>query len=141
MPLSKQDRESFLAEPHVAALSVSRGPDQAPLTVPIWYQYTPGGEAWVLTGPGSAKARAIEAAGRFTLMVERSIPTTRYVAVSGPVVRTAPGAEELSREMAERYLAPDKVEEFLAFEREQFPESVVFAIRPEQWLSADLGAW
>jgi nitroimidazol reductase NimA-like FMN-containing flavoprotein (pyridoxamine 5'-phosphate oxidase superfamily) len=141
MPLSKEERESFLAEPHVAALSVLQGPDRAPLTVPIWYQYTPGGEAWVLTGAGSVKARAIEAAGRFTLMVERSAPSTRYVSVSGPVVRAEPGTDEQNRELARRYLTPDKAEEFLAFSKEHLPEHALFAIQPENWLSADLGQW
>ena len=51
--LSAHDREQFLAEPHIAALSVSDGPGRGPLTVPIWYQYEPGGEPWVLTGAGS----------------------------------------------------------------------------------------
>ena len=62
--LSVRDRELFLAEPHIAALSVSAGPDRGPVTVPIWYQYEPGGEAWVLTEAASRKARLIEAAGR-----------------------------------------------------------------------------
>lgn len=53
----------------------------APLTVPIWYQYVPGGEVWVLTLAGSRKARHIEAAGRFSLMVDRLEPTIRYVSV------------------------------------------------------------
>jgi hypothetical protein len=44
--LSKQEREQFLAEPHVAALSIRDGSDRGPLTVPIWYQYAPGGEPW-----------------------------------------------------------------------------------------------
>src|SRR5262245_45691429 len=90
MPLSVHEREQFLAEPRVAALSVSAGPNRGPLTVPIWYQYTPGGEAWVLTSPVSRKARLIEQAGRFSLMVERSQPTDRYVSVEGPATRTAP---------------------------------------------------
>src|SRR5579875_3175374 len=98
------DRESFLAEPHVAALSVSDGPDRGPLTLPIWYQYTPGGEAWVLTEAGSRKARLIAAAGRSTLMVDRVMPTGRYVSVEGPVTRTAPGTDDLLREITERYL-------------------------------------
>jgi hypothetical protein len=95
--LSVRDRESFLAEPHVAALSVSAGPGRGPLTVPIWYQYAPGGEAWVLTDAGSRKARLIETAGRFTLMAERVMPTVRYVSVEGPVSRTVAGTDELLR--------------------------------------------
>ena len=102
--LSVHDRELFLAEPHIAALSVSAGPGRGPLSLPIWYQYEPGGEAWVLTEAGSRTARLIQAAGRFTLMVERVAPTTRHVSVEGPVTRTAPGTNGLLREIAARYL-------------------------------------
>ena len=113
--LSVRDRELFLAEPHIAALSVSAGPGRGPLTVPIWYQYAPGGEAWVLTPAGSRKARLIEAAGRFTLMVERVTPTVRYVSVEGPVTRTIPGTDELLREITVRYLPPEKVPAYIEF--------------------------
>src|SRR5215813_15249747 len=107
MALSAKEREQFLAEPHIGALSVVERPDRAPLTIPIWYQYSPGGELWVLTEPGSRKAHAIEAAGRFSLMAQRTAPTVRYVAVEGPAIRTVAGGVERSREMAARYLPPD----------------------------------
>jgi nitroimidazol reductase NimA-like FMN-containing flavoprotein (pyridoxamine 5'-phosphate oxidase superfamily) len=80
--LSVRDREFFLAEPHVAALSVSAGQGRGPFTVPIWYQYAPGGEAWVLTEAGSRKVRLIETAGRFTPGLRRvpDLPSgVRYV--------------------------------------------------------------
>src|SRR5215813_11036174 len=108
--LSVRDRELFLSEPHVAALSVSAGHGRGPLTAPIWYQYTPGGEAWVLTEAGSRKVRLIETAGRFTLMVDRVMPTVRYVSVEGLVTRTVPGTDELLQEITARYLPPDKVQ-------------------------------
>src|ERR1700753_3756355 len=100
--LSVRDRELFLAEPHIAALSFSAGPDRGPLTLPIWYQYAPGGEPWVLTPADSRKVPLIEAAGRFTLMVERTMPTVRYVSVEGPVARTIPWTDELLQEVTER---------------------------------------
>jgi hypothetical protein len=137
--LSVGDRELFLAEPHIAALSVSAGPGRGPLTVPIWYQYAPGGEAWVLTEAGSRKARLIEAARRFTLMVERVMPTTRYVSVEGPVTRTVPGTDELLREIAARYLPPDKVPAYIEFAMTELGEQVAIYLRPERWLTADLG--
>ncbi len=133
------DRELFLAEPHVAALSVSAGQSRGPFTVPIWYQYVPGGQAWVLTEAGSRKARLIKAAGRFTLMVERVMPTVRYVSVEGPVARTVPGTDELLREIASRYLPPDKVPAYIEFATEELGEHVAIYLRPERWLSADLG--
>ena len=137
--LSASDRELFLAEPHIAALSVSAGPARGPLTVPIWYQYAPGGEAWVLTEAGSWKVRLIEAAGRFTLMVERVVPTVRYVSVEGPVTRTVPGTDELLWEIATRYLPPEKVPAYIEFARADFGEQVAIYLRPQRWLSADLG--
>jgi hypothetical protein len=139
--LSVRDRELFLAEPHVAALSVSAGPGRGPLIVPIWYQYSPGGEAWVLTEAGSRKARLIEAAGRFSLMVERVVPTARYVSVEGPVTRTAPATDELLREITVRYLPPEKVPAYIEFANADFGEQVAIYLRPERWLSADLGPW
>lgn len=139
MALSKNDREEFLAQPHVAALSVSDTDGRAPLTVPMWYQYTAGGEPWVLTGLGSRKHRLIEAAGRFTLMVDRVEPSIRYVSVSGAVAGITPATDAQNREMAARYVAPDKLEAYLAY-AESYGEQVVITLRPEHWLSADLGS-
>ncbi|KLO31769.1 pyridoxamine 5'-phosphate oxidase [Mycolicibacter heraklionensis] len=140
MALSKDEREQFLAEPHIAALSVNAGPGRGPLTVPIWYQYAPGGEPWVLTGAGSRKAKLIEAAGSFSLMVERTEPTLRYVAVDGTVSRIEPGTEDLHAELAHRYLPPERAEKFLQFALAELGEQVVIYLRPQHWLSADLGA-
>ncbi len=137
--LSVRDRELFLAEPHVAALSVSAGQRRGPLTLPIWYQYAPGGEAWVLTEARSRKARLIKAAGRFTLMVERVMPTVRYVSVEGPVTRAVPGTDELLQEIAARYLPPDKVPAYIEFVTTELGEQVAIYLRPERWLTADLG--
>lgn len=139
MPLSKQEREEFLSAPHIGALSVVDAPDRAPLTVPIWYGYTPGGEVWIHTGPDSRKARAIKTAGRFSLMAQRVEPTVRYVSVEGPVIRTERGSRERSTEMAARYLPADKVAEFVDYEQTHLGEHVAIFMRPEHWLSADMG--
>jgi Pyridoxamine 5'-phosphate oxidase len=137
--LSVPDRELFLAEPHVAALSVSAGQGRGPFTVPIWYQYAPGGDAWVLTEARSRKAQLIEAARRFTLMVDRVMPTIRYVSVEGPVTRVVPETDELLREITERYLPPDKVPAYLDFAKRELSEQVAIYLQPERWLTADLG--
>jgi hypothetical protein len=133
------ERAQFLAEPHVGALSVVERPDRAPLTVPIWYQYSPGGELWVRTPPGSRKARAIDAAGRFSFLVQRTTPTVRYVSVEGPVTRTAPCGDEQTVELVGRYLPADKIDDYVEFERTHLGEHVAIYLRPEHWLSADLG--
>ena len=137
--LSARDRELFLAEPHIAALSVSAGRDRGPVIVPMWYQYEPGGEAWILTESASLKARLIGSAGRFSLMVDRVAPTIRYVSVEGPVTRTVPETDELLWEIATRYLAPEKARDYVAMAKAEFGEQVVIYLRPERWLSQDLG--
>jgi len=93
----------------------------------------------VLTEAGSRKARFIEVAGRFTLMVERVMPTVRYVSVEGPVTRTVPGTDELLREIATRYLPPDQVPAYIEFVEADLGEQVAIYLRPERWLTADLG--
>jgi hypothetical protein len=137
--LSVRDRELFLAEAHIAALSVSAGPDRGPLTMPIWYQYEPGGEAWILTEAASRKVPLIEAAGRFTLMVDRVTPTTRYVSVEGPVARIVPGTDEMLQEIAGRYLPPDGVQDYIDLANTQFGEQIAIYMRPQRWLASDLG--
>jgi nitroimidazol reductase NimA-like FMN-containing flavoprotein (pyridoxamine 5'-phosphate oxidase superfamily) len=139
MALTKKGREEFLAEPHVGALSVSEGDERGPLTVPIWYQYSPGDDLWVLTGAASRKTRLIESAGRFSLMVDRVRPSVRYVSVEGPVVGVEPGTEEHLHEIAHRYLPEEAAARYIDFARAELGEQVVVSVRPERWLSADLG--
>jgi hypothetical protein len=139
VPLSVSEREKFLAEPHIGALSVSAGPERGPLTVPVWYQYTRGGELWVLTGADSRKAKLIKEAGRFTVMVERLEPTVRYVSVEGPVARMVPGTDEQLLEMTSRYLPEERVGPYLEFAKANLPEDVAIYMSPQRWLSADLG--
>lgn len=141
MALSQDEREQFLAEPHVAALSVYAGDTRGPLTVPIWYQYSPGGEPWILTGPASRKARLIEATGYFTLMVERVEPTTRYVAVDGAVSRIEPGTDDQMEEMARRYLSGDTADRYLDFAKKNLGEHIAIYMQPQHWLSTDMGSF
>lgn len=141
MALSSEERERFLAEPHVGALSVYAGDTRGPLTVPIWYQYSPGGEPWILTGPGSQKARLIEASGYFSLMVERVEPTVRYVAVDGAVSRIEPATDAQLEEVTRRYLSGEAADRYLEFARREHGSSVVIHMQPQHWLSADLGSF
>ncbi|MEV5435110.1 pyridoxamine 5'-phosphate oxidase family protein [Streptomyces sp. NPDC052682] len=139
MALSRAEREKFLAEPHIAALAVDAGPGRAPLTVPIWYQYEPGGDLWIMTGADSRKNRLIREAGRFSLLVDRVEPTVRYVSVEGPVLDTTPATVEQLRELSARYLPAEAVDAYVAFSLQNHGEQVVIRMRPERWVSSDLG--
>ncbi|MFB4424955.1 pyridoxamine 5'-phosphate oxidase family protein [Streptomyces sp. QL37] len=140
MALTRTEREQFLAEPHIGALAVDAVEEgRAPLTVPIWYQYAPGGDLWIMTGRDSRKGTAIAAAGRFSLMVERLTPTIRYVSVEGPVVATLPATREQLVEISARYLPAEKVDGYVDFAWREHGEQVVIHMRPQRWLSSDLG--
>lgn len=135
MALSITERHDFLAQPHVAALSVEAGPSRGPLSVPIWYWFEPG-DLWVLTPPNSRKAQLIAAAGRFTLLVQRTTPSIRYVSVEGTVVESGPATAEQVRQMARRYLPKDRVEPYVEFARNEH----IIRMQPAHWLSSDLGS-
>lgn len=139
MALTREEREEFLAEPHIAALAVDAGAGRAPLTVPIWYQYEPGGDLWIMTGLDSRKNELIQAAGKLSLMVDRIEPTIRYVSVEGPVVNTVPATLEQLREISARYLPAEKVDGYVDFAWKNHGEQVVVHVRPERWVSSDLG--
>ncbi|ARF70812.1 pyridoxamine 5'-phosphate oxidase [Kitasatospora albolonga] len=142
MALTHDEREQFLAEPHVAALAVDSAEEgRAPLTVPIWYQYAPGGDLWIMTGRDSRKGRLIAGAERFTLMVDRVEPTVRYVSVEGPVVSTLPATREQLVEISARYLPAEKVDAYVDFAWKEHGEQVVIHMRPQRWLSSDLGGF
>jgi PPOX class probable F420-dependent enzyme len=134
--MSREEREEFLAEVHVGVLSVASVGGASPLTVPIWYAYSPGGTVNVSTGPGTRKAAAITAAGRFSLCVQDERPPYRYVTVAGPaVIEEASAAERL--ELARRYLGPEGGDAYMAAN----PGGIHVMIRmtPENWLTADFG--
>ncbi|MGV0799496.1 pyridoxamine 5'-phosphate oxidase family protein, partial [Mycolicibacterium elephantis] len=73
------------------------------------------------------------------LMAQRLEPSVRYVAVDGPVSRIEPGTDEQLVEMTKRYLPPDKVDAYLEVARREHGEAVAIYMRPQHWLSADLG--
>ncbi|GGX59275.1 pyridoxamine 5'-phosphate oxidase family protein [Streptomyces minutiscleroticus] len=139
MALTREEREQFLAEPHVGALAVAAEEGRAPLSVPIWYHYEPGGELWILTGRDSRKARLIGDAGRFTMMADRVEPTIRYVCAEGPVVGVAPGTREDHLRLASRYLPAGKAEAFVDYAERELGPQVVIRMRPQHWVGSDLG--
>ncbi|MFC4007507.1 pyridoxamine 5'-phosphate oxidase family protein [Nonomuraea purpurea] len=138
MPLSVAARKAFLAEPHIASLAVEAGDGRGPLNVPVWYDYDPGGEIRFLTDGDSLKANLITKAGRFSLLVQRSSPTYRYVSVEGPLVRSHPSTLDDLTRIAARYLPPDALSGYV--QGSDLNVLVTFRMRPERWLSADLGA-
>ena len=137
LTMTTPERETFLAGVHVGVLSVD-DPGHGPLTVPVWYSYEPGGTVDVITGGGTAKARCLRAAGRFSLCAQTEAPPYSYVSVEGPI-----SAEERSvspderRAMAYRYLGPEVGDLYLTATAEDAAQNVVFRMSPARWLTTD----
>jgi PPOX class probable F420-dependent enzyme len=137
MSMSQSEREQFLADLHVGVLAIAAGDGAGPLTIPIWYSYEAGGPVSFTTGSGTRKARAVEAAGRYSLCVQDEQPPYQYVTVEGPaVIEVASRAERLA--IAQRYLGPEQGEAFVGADEGGGSDSVVIRMTPEHWLSRGL---
>lgn len=133
---SETERQEFLADKHVAVLSVAATEGRPPASVPIWYDYTPGGDVRIMTGASSRKARLIKQAGAVSLVVQREEPPYQYVVVEGTVVETTnPAPADLQESIAIRYLGEEGGRAFVR--SMEGVEEVLFTIRPDRWLSAD----
>jgi nitroimidazol reductase NimA-like FMN-containing flavoprotein (pyridoxamine 5'-phosphate oxidase superfamily) len=85
LTMTKEEREAFLADIHVAVISVAED-GHGPLVVPLWYSYEPGGEVRIVTGRAVRKGKLLERAGRFSLCVQTETLPYKYVSVEGPIV-------------------------------------------------------
>jgi nitroimidazol reductase NimA-like FMN-containing flavoprotein (pyridoxamine 5'-phosphate oxidase superfamily) len=136
--MTKEERETFLAGLHVGVLAVTQE-GRAPLTVPIWYRYTPGGEVTIITGRTSHKVALIADAGRFSLCAQDEAPPYRYVTVEGAVVAIETADRERdTRPMRQRYLGVP-AEPASRDESTTDENNVVIRMRPERWLAVDYG--
>ncbi len=136
LSMSRSEREEFLTALHVGVLSVTAGNERGPLTVPVWYSYQPGGVVNVITGPGSRKAQAIQAAGRFSLCAQDEQPPYRYVTVEGPaVIEEVTEAERAA--VARRYLGAEQGDAWIA--ANPGGGEIVIRMTPEHWGTADFG--
>jgi PPOX class probable F420-dependent enzyme len=132
--MSRAEREAFLAGVHVGVLAVAGAPDRGPLVTPVWYTYQPGGLVSVSTGASSNKARAIAAAGRFSLCAQDEAPPYKYVTVEGPAV-TEPSELAERTALARRYLGREGGDAFIA--ANPGADEIVIRMTPEHWQTAD----
>ncbi len=144
-PMTEQERQEFLAGPHVAVLSIAREGGRTPHATPVWYAYEPGGDVTFFTGTQerrSRKAELIGKAGAVSLTVQQEEFPYRYVTVEGTVVSEdrPPSAEQVLA-VARRYMPEEHAQGFVEAEfAHPSGEFVLFTIRPDRWLSFDFAA-
>jgi len=134
--MTREEREAFLADLHVGVISIERS-DGPPLAVPIWYDFSPEAGVWILTGANSLKGKALQKAGRFTLVAQtETAPIYQYVSVEGPIVETrAAELERDQRPMAHRYLGAEQGDAYVAGSGNE--ENLVFVMQPDRWRTVD----
>jgi PPOX class probable F420-dependent enzyme len=135
--MTPQEKQAFLADLHVGVLAIN-DPSRGPLTVPVWYDYAPGGDVWFLTGPTSRKGKLLKQGTRVSLCAQTEAPPYKYVSIEGPIVAIETAdREKHGRPMAHRYLGKKRGDQYS--DRGGSEESVVVRVRPEQWLAVDYG--
>ncbi|WP_174567701.1 TIGR03618 family F420-dependent PPOX class oxidoreductase [Nocardia altamirensis] len=132
--MTSDEREAFLADLHVGVIAIERA-DRAPLAVPIWYGYEPGGEVLIWTETGSVKEKLIRAAGRFSLTAQAEQPPYKYVTVEGTVTSIEQATADVVTAIAVRYLGEAEGKAFT--DQNLTPTSLLVRLRPERWLSTD----
>ncbi|WP_433274939.1 pyridoxamine 5'-phosphate oxidase family protein [Pseudonocardia xinjiangensis] len=135
--MTAQERQEFLAGVHVGVVAVNR-PERAPLAVPVWYDYEPGGDLLIWIDRGSVKERLFREAGRFSICAQVETPPYKYVTAEGPIVALdqAP-TEEQALGIASRYLPEDEAVRWV--KDNLGASSLLVRMRPEKWLSTDYG--
>ena len=137
--MTKQERETFLADVHIGVISVAEE-GRGPLTVPIWYTYDAGGDLRIMTGRESRKGRLLARAGRFSLCVQTETPPYKYVSVEGAITSSeAADIERDLRPLARRYLGKEGGDRYVEETRNlsTHTDNVHIRMRPERWLTTD----
>lgn len=135
MSMSKEEREAFLAEPHVGVLCVARADGAAPVAAPVWYGYEPGGEVLIVSGRDQEKTRLAREHGHASLCAQTEALPYKFVTVEGPAQVRDESDPVLQRGLAHRYLGPELGDAYLDGTA---GESVsIISIRPERWRTTD----
>jgi hypothetical protein len=131
--MTHHERQRFLADLHVGIVSIPED-GRGPLTVPVWYDYEPGGELRFVTARTSRKGRLLEKARRFSVCVQTETSPYAYVSVEGPIV----GIEKSDlRPIARRYLGTEGGDAYIAETPGEHDDNVLVRMRPERWLAVD----
>ena len=138
-PMTREERETFLAGVHVGVLSVDE-PGRGPLSVPVWYLYEPGGEVVVVTRPEARKAPLLKVGTKVAFLAQSEEMPPRYVTIQGRVASTEPA--EIARDVkpvVRKYLGAEVGDAYVDGTRPNGTNEIVVRIRPERWYSRDFG--
>ena len=138
-PMSRAEREEFLAGVHVGIISVDE-PGEGPLSVPVWYLYEPAGEIVLVTRPQARKAPLLRVGALVSFLVQSEEMPPKYVSVQGTVTSAEPAdvARDL-KPVVRKYLGADVGDAYVDGTRPNGTDEIVIRIRPRRWFSRDFG--
>ena len=136
------ERETFLAQPHIATIGVARDDGRPPLMTPTMYAYEPGGDITLFTGTQGRRARRsdlIERNRGLTISVQHAGMPYRYVTAECDLVRVdQPPTPDAMLAILRRYLPWDAAQGMVAAELGSPSNAVIlYTLRPTRWFSAD----
>jgi PPOX class probable F420-dependent enzyme len=103
--MTPEDRETFLAEPHVGVLATLRR-DGLPYTVPVWFLWRDE-RFWISGTYERVWCRQLQADPRASLCIEASAPLAGHVGADGTVrLRELPDFDiwPISRALVDKYV-------------------------------------
>ena len=131
-PMTRDEREEFLAGVHVGVLSVDE-PGRGPLSVPVWYLYEIGGEIVIVTRPEARKARLLEVGARVSFCVQSEELPPKYVSIQGRVASTAAAAIDRDlKPVVRKYLGAEVGDAYVDNTRPTGTDEIVVRIRPDR---------
>ena len=134
LAMSIEERDAFLADLHVGIVAIERKA-KAPLTVPIWYDYEPGGDVWMVMSQDSLKGKLLANVDRISLCAQSEQAPYSYVSIEGPFSITQRTHDHILH-MAVRYLGAELGPQYAAAS-EGGDDNIVVSITPETWYTAD----
>ena len=134
--MTAEEKQQFLSELHVGVIGINN-PGHAPLTVPIWYDYIPGGSAWVITGANSRKGNLLAPGTQVSLAAQDEAPPYTYVSIESVVSAITQTTESELVAMAIRYLGEDMGKQYAA--NAGTDGQITVHLDPQKWLAVDYG--
>ena len=137
--MSVEERQAFLAETRVGIISIPED-GRGPLTVPVWYNYQPGGEVCVWTGPNTRKGKLLLMVKRISFCVQDPTPPNyKYVSIEGTFTTQPVDLEQDIHPMALRYYGAVNGERMFNDIRQGdgWKKDILVCIQPDRWLTVD----
>ena len=143
LSMTKSERAAFLAEPHVAVLSITTNDGRPPLAMPVFYYYEPDGNFSLFTstqGRVARKTELIREAGHASLTIQKETFPYKYVRVETRLVSIEqPPSVDAAFAVIRRYMPEDEgrawAEGEVAHPAGTF---TLITLSPERWDTSDL---